>query len=377
MLYFNIFLSCAILIYLIHLIVKKKYSYWESRGVPFLKPKFPFGNFKGINNKIHVSVLLTDAYTKLKGKFQFGGLYILFTPLAIITDLNLIKNILVKDFNYFTDRGVYYNEEDDPLSAHLFSLDGHKWKSLRTKMSPTFTSGKLKMMLPIIVQVAEELKICMDKIIREDSIIEVRDVLARYTTDNIGRCAFGIDCNSLVNPDNEFRRVGDRVFDKPRHTGLAVFLLFSFQEIGRRLHFKILHDDVSSFVKDVIEKTIAHRESNNINRNDFIDLMLQIKNKGKLDDDESGELVSLTLNEIAAQAFIFFSAGFHTSSTTVAFALQELAINQEVQEKAREEIKTVLNKYEGKMTYEALHDMKYVENVVSGKDVPIKKFIDF
>jgi hypothetical protein len=36
----------------------------------------------------------------------------------------LIKNILVTNFDCFQDRLIYYNKEDDPISAHLLALEG-------------------------------------------------------------------------------------------------------------------------------------------------------------------------------------------------------------------------------------------------------------
>ena len=73
------------------------------------------------------------------------------------------------------------------------------------------------------------------------------------------------------------------------------------------------------------------------------------------------------MNCLAAQAFIFFAAGFDTSSTTMTFCLYELAINPDIQEALRYEIDTVLEKHDGNTSYEAIQEMKYLDKVVAGK----------
>lgn len=48
------------------------------------------------------------------------------------------------------------------------------------------------------------------------------------------------------------------------------------------------------------------------------------------------------------------------------FALYELALNKEIQNKARDEIKIVLDKHEGQFTYEAMMDMDYITQILNG-----------
>lgn len=85
-----------------------------------------------------------------------------FKPILLAIDPELVKNVMARDFDHFVDRGVFSNEESDPLSAHLFSLTGLKWKHLRQKLTPSFTSGKLKKMFQTLVDCTKELETCLD-----------------------------------------------------------------------------------------------------------------------------------------------------------------------------------------------------------------------
>lgn len=112
-----------VVISLIYLYVKYLYSYWERRGVPQLRPSFPFGNFGGnFLQKLCPSSQIDALYRATSEPFI--GVYAFFRPIFFVRDPSLVRTILIKDFANFVDRGVYVDEENDPLSAHLFSLEG-------------------------------------------------------------------------------------------------------------------------------------------------------------------------------------------------------------------------------------------------------------
>ncbi|RZC40554.1 cytochrome P450 monooxygenase, partial [Asbolus verrucosus] len=370
---FDIFAFLTALITVFFAWTKWCHGYWQRRGLFTPPPTFPFGNSQNLFTQQEST---GDFFLRMYDYFRahnkpHGGLYLMFMSAYMPVDPEIIKNILQNDFNHFVDRGVYFNEESDPLSAHLFSLEGAKWRSLRIKMTPTFTSGKMKMMFETLVKCSDQLTIEMDKSVNRDSI-DIKDILVRFTTDIIGNCAFGINCNSLKNPDNEFTKYLKLFFLDNFWENFINFLTFIAPNVMKKFGVKAVKPVLSKFFMRVVKETVDYREKNNIYRKDFMHLLLQLKNRGTLADDgaifkedDKKKEVSLTMNELAAQAFVFFLAGFETSSTTMTFCLFELASNEEIQEKLREEINVVLKKHDDKLTYDAIMEMHYMEKVIN------------
>lgn len=108
--------------------LRGKMNYWKKRGVPCDEPSLLLGNLDGVGKTIHFTTNIQVIYEKHKIGNKVCGFYLLQTPRLIVIDLDLIKSILIKDFNNFVDRGIYHNPEVDPLSAHLFALEGLKFE---------------------------------------------------------------------------------------------------------------------------------------------------------------------------------------------------------------------------------------------------------
>lgn len=205
---------------------------------------------------------------------------------------------------------MYYNVKDDPLSGHLLNIEGEYWKKLREKLTPTFTSGKMRQMIPTMLDVGKKLETFMMKTIEMDSEPEIKDILARFTTDIIGSCAFGIECSSLEDKTAKFLEMGLRVFQQPRNSFLKQLLAVTYPDFARKLGIKSTQDDVSEFFLNIVKDVVTYRETNNVKRNDFMELLLQLKNNGEHADNvtQSNQLGKLTIEEIAAQVFVFFLA---------------------------------------------------------------------
>jgi cytochrome P450 family 6 len=347
---------------------KWTYQYWRRRNFPYLEPRIPFGNIiSPFGQKESNGIDLKRQYDTMKSKgWKHGGLYNMLKPTYLVLDLDYIKNIMIKDFQYFTDRGLYYNEKDDPLSAHLFAIGGQKWRNLRTKLTPTFTSGKMKMMFQTLVDCEPNLlqKIENDRVAKVPT--DIKEALGCFTTDIIGSCAFGLDFNTFAEENSPFREYGRKVFTFNTSRLLKLFLASTFPKTAHALGIALTQKDISKFFSKVVKDTVSYREKNNYTRKDFLQLLIDLKNN-KLAEDEGykHDGNTLSIDEIAAQCFVFFIAGFETSSTTMTFAMYELSKHQELQDKVRDEVNTVLAKHEGKITYEAIQEMKYMDQVIN------------
>ena len=269
----------------VYVYFKVSFNYWKKRNVPYAKPTFPFGNFgERLLLRRTLGHVFENIYKELDGE-KYGGTYAFTKPGFIFRDPDIIKNVLVKDFSSFHDRGLFMDEEVEPLSGHLFVLPGKRWRNLRVKLSPTFTSGKMKMMFQTLVDCGLELGNILEKNASNEEIIEIKDILARYSTDIISSCAFGIQCNCLKNPDAEFRQWGRKIFTPSVTTSIIFFIGTTFPGLLSLLKVSALDPSISKYFRNMVEETVKYRERNNITRNDFMHLLIQIKNKVKLDED--------------------------------------------------------------------------------------------
>ncbi|XP_017769462.1 PREDICTED: cytochrome P450 9e2-like isoform X1 [Nicrophorus vespilloides] len=124
------------------------------------------------------------------------------------------------------------------------------------------------------------------------------------------------------------------------------------------------------------------REEKKIMRPDMINILLESRN-GKLCEESNNELVDsftstnkyslsmktnnveLTNETITAQVLIFLFAGSDTTSYAMSFLSFELAMNNNIQDKLREEINATWKECKGNLTYKTLISMTYMDMVIS------------
>ncbi|XP_059045007.1 cytochrome P450 6B7-like [Achroia grisella] len=363
-----IFLAIVVVLLIaLYLYNVRNFDYWEKRGIAYEKPVVFFGSvIKTYTLQESMTTTINRIYDKYP-KEKLVGAFRTTTPILVIKDPAMVKQVIISDFIYFHERGIVPGKSLEPMFKNLFFGEGDLWRLLRQRLTPAFTSGKLRAMFPLIIERAEHLRARALKAAVNGSTMDARDLMARYTTDFIGACGFGLEADSLNDEDAAFRQLGIKIFTFDIQDALVVLLKDMFPVMARNLRIMgKVENELTLLVKEILRK----RNYKPSGRHDFIDLLLECKNQGtvigqsieKFNDDGTPKEAKLEFDEviIAAQVFVFFAAGFETSSSATSFTLHQLAYNQEVQKKVHKEIDTILAKYNNKLSYDAIKEMTYL-----------------
>jgi len=138
--------------------LKYRYTFWQRQGCPVpLKPHIIYGHTREVTEmKTWVGEHYANIYYNTDG-YKFVGFYQFQKPKLMIRDLDIIRDVFTKEFSTFPNRGIVFDDKLEPLTGNLLTLEGHKWKVLRNKLTPAFTIGKIKNMIDLIDGRAQEM----------------------------------------------------------------------------------------------------------------------------------------------------------------------------------------------------------------------------
>ncbi|XP_027231239.1 cytochrome P450 3A41 isoform X2 [Penaeus vannamei] len=344
-----------------------KHRFWESKGVP-TPPVVPFiGHMHNLLHPDKKTNFEGEAYYKHGGS-KLCGFYFFHEPLLLVGDPEITSHIYVKDFDHFMDRRSFnMSSEKDRVMANMLTMKtGEEWKKLRSVMSPTFTSGKMKGMFPLVCKKADELVSFCLKEARTKPFVDMKYNFGRFTMDTIASCAFGIECNSLVDEKPEFAEQVESFFKITPGMIWRLLITSLFPKLGKMLNMRLSVPAVDFFA-DVARETMRARRSGN-KRGDFLDLLLEAEvstgdaeGTTALQDDKSSKsqqpLDELT---IISQSVLFLAAGYDTTASTLAFASFLLAKHPEIQHRLRQELSEMVEEH-GDITYQGIMEAKYLD----------------
>lgn len=225
----------------------------------------------------------------------------------------------------------------------------------------------MKQMFPNILNYTESLITVLNKYVDLKKPAHIKEIIECFAMDAIGSTAFGIELDTLHHKNVDLK---ETIKETTKTDWRRLVATFANREILRFFGFRTRRYKIFNYFKNMVEDVEEYRKNNNIYRNDLFQLLSQLKNIHEIVETEKDLRLMkhhrLTLNQITAQCFSFFVGGFETSSTLISFALLEVALNKEIQDRLVRNIKENLDRYGG-FTYEAVKEMYYLEWVINGK----------
>ncbi|KAJ6645703.1 putative cytochrome P450 6d5 [Pseudolycoriella hygida] len=342
---YTLFTILFILIVTVYFYVRKLFCYWQRIGVPFLQPKFPFGNFpNSILQKMSFSEELQNVYNNSTEPVL--GIYTTLKPSLLVRDPEIIQDILKANFSSFNHRGWYGNDKVDPMAGNILLLNGEKWRQMRSVFSPAFQIGKLRAMFDVINGCGGSLQKFVGQFADTETTVEMREVAAYFTTNVISSVAFGLDVDCFANPKSEFLKYGHMFFDASFKNIIRSNLAIMNPTLAEFLRLRFTDKEVCDFFVETVKLNLEHREKNNVSRKDFFQMLIQLRNTGKIQDDGIDW------------------RGYESASTAISFCMYELSKNPKLQERAYEEIVNVLAQHDGQISFESMNAMKFIESCI-------------
>ncbi|KAG5330048.1 CP6J1 protein, partial [Acromyrmex heyeri] len=339
----------------------RNYKYWQKREVPYVDGALPwFGNMLSvICMKTHIADFCYKIYKENKDH-SMVGIYDFTSPALIVIEPALVKVILQTNFSSFAENAIHIDKESDNLlSYNPFVLSGEKWLNSRKRLTYAFSSMRLKILLVSVKKVCATMENYMDrKLSNRETEFELKSLFSKYSAQVVAAAGFGVDgyCFDDNKKDVSFRKLGQAIF-KPSKRNIIMFaLVFLIPSLNKIFKISFIPKHVENFFRTLVAELMEQRRKDGIPRNDFLHLMAELERaEGDKFDNEM----------LTGQAMSFVLDGYETSSSIMSFVGFHLARYPKIQEKLREEVVSVLNKYDSEITYEGLREMTYMDQVIN------------
>ena len=306
---------------------------------------------------------------------KYGSTFICYfgiKPVIITDDVEIIKSVMVKNFDSFVNRHylpVLIRKGD---VESIVNLRGDEWRRVRRVLTPTFSSKKLRMMSPLIQESCERLRNKMAAVSDTDSSVDVREWFGMFTMEVILATAFSRDISADNDKENPLTRASASVFQSlasgsTQDTEKMLTILSHFPWsvpfltlLARRTKFAQDFDYLEETALKLIQDRRNTMATTGSTARDLLQLMLEAH-------DENAEINSsgyLSNDEIVAEIVTFMLAGYDTTSNALSYTAYLLALNPTIQDRLIREINEYYDVNPDSSLYDAAESIEYVTMVL-------------
>lgn len=347
---------------------------WRKQGVPTPSPLLY--KWEQIINTLAGSYLTLDVRRSQKYGRVFGYHDGRIANL-VVSDPQILKHMLISNFSYFTDRRSV-SDDSPSVQKQLIQMSGTEWKQLRHIISPTFTSGKMKALYPMMNRAIEQMMAHIEE--HHGTEFDIKHLFGSLTMDVIASCAFAVETNTHKDRDSPFVLNAESflTFSKTR---MLVLLLLP-RSLRQVLGIGLFKKEPLRFLEQLANSLIAERRKQMGScQQDLLQMLIHAgsqsndsenvtngdQNSGQKDgqhDTVRGSKKTLTDDEIIANVILFLVAGYETTSSLMTYLVYSLACNPSVQEKLLQEVLEAKNS-DGNLNYHQIMKMPYLDAVIS------------
>ncbi|XP_068226086.1 cytochrome P450 3A40-like [Palaemon carinicauda] len=353
---------------------KHNHSLFQRLGIPHVKPHILHGSMRTLTGK----TIATEVIGKWLEEYgNIFGYYMGAKPFLVVRDLELVRQVLVKDFHNFSNRPKFLVEVE-PIISTIVGLRDQRWKDVRSVLTPTFSMAKMKLMIGIINERVTELLDIVSEHNTEKKPLEWYRTFQGLTLDVICEAVLAMKRHCQRDQDDDLVLSSTRSFLR-NAINPVVHLLNYFSVFLNVLAFVYNKLALSGRVTNMIVshlKTVLIMRRKNMSKKhiDVLQLMLDAA-ESRLDSDAKdtdiqngtapgmGVKKNMSDKEIVANAWMFLIAGFDTTANSLTSTAYLLALNPDIQEKLYKELcEHIQDGYED-VSYETVHKLKYLDQV--------------
>ncbi|RDD43709.1 Cytochrome P450 3A8 [Trichoplax sp. H2] len=336
--------AVLILTLLFHYYFIHPLRYFKKLNIPGPKPYILIGSAFSKESK---QINCIKKYGKVYG-LLFGR-----RPVMVISDLPMVKDIMVKHFSNFTNRFPII-PPTPPFHKNLLAITDDDWKRVRNVLIPTFSAAKLKQIESIISSACDSLFDKLMNLNKQQGKANIWKIYGEYSMEVIMATAFGVHVTADVR-GQEIRQQAASFFST---SNLAMALgaimpsLYPYISKFMRTRVNSVHH-IASVSRAIIAERRQNLQQGLTNRRDLLQLLVEAGQNGKLTDEE-----------IISQSFIFLLAGYETTASALAYTSYLLALNPDVQQRLLDEIDEKCPKGTT-VTSELVSSLPYLDMVLS------------
>lgn len=355
----SLLLSSVAVLIAIYYYVFKKQNYFKEHNILHIPPTPFLGNMGPFVTKRKTMLEILEKVYNLNDDAKYVGFYEFSTPIIVLRDIDLIKSVTIKNFNSFINHQATVTKDLEPILGNmLFTLPDEKWRDRRNQLTSSFTASKIKMMFTLMSHVAVNFSQYLANLPKKEQELELKKVLTKYTNDVIASCVFGISVDTIKDPTNLMYVYGKK---STEFSGIVMSFKFMLQKnlpsIAKLFSVRLLNTRIMDYFRDTIRDSIKQREEQGLKRPDMLQCILDTSKNSKHE-------MPLNEDDIVSSAFGFFFGGYDSVASQACLIIHALLEHQDVQARLQEEIDEVLETTQGKVTYDAIMNMEYMDAVI-------------